>query len=333
MADGLQLVPARPLLAPAPEAWFALAPGDRPLVEAGEVAAPGAPLVRRARGASLVDVPASAVAAEAAPGDRWDPPDGGARRRGAAGPGELLYRLGLRWRVASCEETDLVESPVAGVVREARPGVGISIATTGRALPGTLAVGGWTRGRLELATDATGELRAASLDVGFAGAVLVVGSRVDAETLIRARAMGVRGVIVAGLGTKDQRDFRASEARLRASLHRAAPFGVLVLDGHVRRPIASAVMGVLEALAGRETAILLDPPCLLFDADGVELPMPAPDEVRIRHGAAAGREGHWLGPAGLRRWDAGVHLEAGLVQLDEAEAPLVVPLADLERFV
>ena len=36
------------------------------------------------------------------------------------------------------------------------------------------------------------------LDVGLAGTIIVVGTRLDAETLTRARAMGVRGVIVGG---------------------------------------------------------------------------------------------------------------------------------------
>ena len=66
----------------------------------------------------------------------------------------------------------------------------------------------------------------------------MIGSRVDAESLTRARAMGVRGVIVSGLGGKERRDFMASESRQRAALHRLPPFAVLVLDGALRRPIA-----------------------------------------------------------------------------------------------
>ena len=60
--------------------------------------------------------------------------------------------------------------------------------------------------------------------------------------------MGVRGVIVAGLPSKERRDFIASEARQRAALHRLPPFAVLVLDGSLRRPIAGPVVRLLEAL-------------------------------------------------------------------------------------
>ena len=77
-----------------------------------------------------------------------------------------------------------------------------------------------------------------------------MGSRVDAETLTRARAMGVRGVVVTGLSSKERRDYLASEARQRSALHRLPPFAVLVLDGAVRRPLAGAVLTVLAAWSG-----------------------------------------------------------------------------------
>ena len=83
--------------------------------------------------------------------------------------------------------------------------------------------------------------------------------------------MGLRGIIVAGLAGKERRDFLASEARQRASLHRLPTFAVLVLDGAVRRPIASPVAAVLAALAGREVAIVMDPPALVFDEPEIEL--------------------------------------------------------------
>src|SRR4029079_5889331 len=136
---------------------------------------------------------------------------------------------------ATGDITDAVETPFAGIVRSVRPGTGITIRAAGRGIRGIVALGGPTRGRLQLGAD--GELRSGGLDVGSAGTILVVGSRVDAETLTRARAMGVCGIVVAGLASKERRDFIASEARQRAALHRLAPVAVLVLDrGTPRAP-------------------------------------------------------------------------------------------------
>ena len=128
--------------------------------------------------------------------------------------------------------------------------------------------------------------------------------------------MGLRGIIVAGLAGKDRRDFLASEARQRASLHRLPTFAVFVLDGAVRRKIASPVASVLAALAGREVAIVMDPPALVFNEPEIDLAPPPRDLVRVRAGERVGREGRWAGLAGLRRFADGTFLEAGWVAFE-----------------
>ena len=258
----------------------------------------------------------------------------GSSHRGAAtrpgSGGEYVFLWHDRWRVALGDLSDPLESPFAGIVREVRPGVGITIRAAGRGIRGIVALGAPTRGRLQPGPE--GELRSGGLDVGAAGTILVVGSRVDAETLTRARAMGVGGIVVAGLSSKERRDFLASEARQHAALHRLPSFAVLVLDGAVRRPLAGAVQAVLAALAGHEVAIVTDPPMLVFDLPNLVIPDPPEDLVRIRAGSLAGREGRFIEAIGQRRFTGGVQLEAGLVQLPDGTSA-AVPLGDLERFV
>ena len=316
-AANLGLVNARRLIDGPAEITFSLAPGDRALVAAGETVVAGAPIVERIRDPQLIDrvVPGSA-----------DPRPGG-----RVSEGELLFVWHDRWRVAGGEVTETLDSPITGIVREVRPGSAIVIQATGRALRGIVALGGPTRGRLHIAAGSDGELRSGGLDVGLAGTILVVGSRIDAETLTRARAMGVRGIVVGGLASKERRDFSASERRQRAALHRLAPYAVLVLEGATRRPLPSPVMDVLHALDGKEVAIVSDPPMLVFDAE-VDVPAPRPDFVCVRGGPLGGREGIWAGIAGPRRFAGGVHLEAGSVRFEDGTIT-AVPLGDLERFV
>ncbi len=299
------------------EVRFKLEPGDRSLVAVGETVVPGAPIIERLRDPQLREL--------AVPGSAQPQPGG------RVSEGELLFEWRGRWRIAGGDLTETVESPVAGIVREVRPGGAVTVRTGGRAVTGIVALGGPTRGQLRLATGKDGELRSGGLDVGFAGAILVVGSRIDAETLTRARAMGIRGVIVSGLASKERRDFVASEARQHAALHRLSPFAVLVLDGAVRRPLSSPVAAVLDALVGAEVAIVTDPPMLVFDVPGV-IPPPAPaGHVRVRSGEHAGREGTWAGMLGLRRFPGGVQLDAARVRLPDGSV-IAVPLGDLERF-
>ncbi|HEY7523897.1 MAG TPA: hypothetical protein VH720_09645 [Candidatus Limnocylindrales bacterium] len=350
-AAGIELLGARPLLVSPVDVTVRLAPGDRPLVAVGESVAPGAPIVERLRDAHVAIVePAADLALR--PGDRWPLESGhhaleeqpligaggarptrraSGRHRSTEPAGELLFEAGGRWRLATAEHADPLESPVAGIVREVRPGMALVIRASGSILPGTSALGGTSHGRLDLAAAADGEVRPAGIDVGSSGTILVVGSRVDAETITRARAMGVRGLIVGGLAGKERRDFAASERRQRAAIHRVPPFAVLVIDGAVRRPIAEPIMALLTSLAGHDVAIVDDPPGLVIDAPGVRLPEVASDAIRVRNGPLAGRSGRWRGLAGIRRFAAGTQLEAGLVALD-GEPPVALPLADLERW-
>jgi len=342
-AAGLELVPARPLVMQAPVVRLSLVIGDRILVRPGEVVAAGTPLVERMRDVGLIapserrrsigrrgwsagaDAPSLPTSIGRRSGD-WH-----AHANGRPS-GELAVRHDGGWQIAVGNPAEVVEAPAAGIVREARAGMTIALATDGPALAGAYGAGSPARGRLEIAGGPDAELRPSALDVGRAGTILVVGSRVDAETLIRARAMGVRGVIVGGLSEKDLRDFAASERRQHAGLHRPPPFAVLVLDGALRRPIAGPVIGFLIANQGREVGLVADPPCVLLGGDAPDPPVVAADFVRIVHGPLAGREGRWAGLAGLRRFRAGTHLEAGFVDLAE-DGRVAVPLADLERFV
>jgi len=332
--SGLEVVALRALVRPAPLVWLPLAPGDRPRVTPGQSVLAGALLAERVRDALIATVPADAMAPGTGPGDWWadDGRRHGIRRtRADVAEGELLYRADGEWRLATGARPEQLEAPAAGIVREVRPGSGISLEIAGAGIPGVAAIGGPARGRLDVVGGADGDLRSGSLDVARSGAIVVAGSRIDAEALTKARAMGVRGIVVAGVASRDLRDIAASEARQRASLHRLPPFAILVLEGHVRQPIASPVFDLLLGLAGQEVAIVGDPPILLVDLSAEILPIPPPDRVRVRRGPLAGREGRWIGLAGRRRFGAGVYLEGARVDLGE-DRPISVPLADLERF-
>ena len=333
--DVLAEIPARPLLVQGLEARFPLPPGDRALVVPGGTVEAGDALLEHLRDRRIdeVDVRTAADADRAVAGARWAPPPG-RRHHDHDGDGELLAPVPARkerWRLVTGDHRDQVTSPLTGEVLAVRPGAEVRIRASGPSLRGAFAAGSPARGRLELATDPFGELRPGGIDVGRAGSILVVGSRIDAEALTRARAMGVRGIVVATLPGKELRDFQASERRQSAALHPTAPFGVLVLDGATRRSIATPVAAILERFAGTEVALLTDPPALVFDAEPVDLPAPAADWVRVRSGVNAGLEGRVLALVGPRRFAGPVTLEAARIAV-EGEPSLDVPIGDLERF-
>jgi hypothetical protein len=330
---GIEVVARRDIRISPVDAFFRLHPGDRPLVIAGEAVGRAQPILERHRDPRTIVV-AGPIGEDglAGPGDRWsEPPGRGGRETEGPSGGELLFRSGGRWRIAGGDRPDTLESPFAGVVHDVQSGTGVTIRSTASAVPGRTVLAGPTWGRLQVATGPDGELRAQHVDVGAAGSIIVAGARMDAEALTRARAVGIRGVIVAALGIKEQRDFLASERRGRAGVHGLPPFGILVLDGASRRPIASPLMDIFEAAEGSMAAIVGDPPALVIDDPAVSLPAPSPDLVRVRSGPLAGAEGTWAGLAGPRRFPAGVTLEAAFVRFG-GRPPVAIPIGDLERF-
>jgi hypothetical protein len=319
---------------------FRLGPADRALVVAHQILRAGTALLERVPDAAVAEL-------ELRPGE--DPPAPGAlvdeatplrlsagRTLRFEGHGRVLYLTpARRLRAAVGRHPQLVASPVAGTVATVEPG-GITVIADGLGLPGSLAAGQAAHGRLTFAVGAPdAELAAAAIDVSGAGAILVGGARVDLEALGRARAMGVRGVVVGGLASRDLRGFLASEARQRAAVHGGAPFAVLVLDGYGKRAIPASIWEGLQALEGSQVSITIDPPLLLLGAEAA-WPRPGPDRVRVAAGDLAGREGSFLGWAGRARGAAGVEQAMGRVLLDPVtagEAPRegLVALADLER--
>lgn len=320
------LVRTRTLVVERPRLRLPLLPGDRVVLAAGSVVAPGDLLAERVRGARLAETVADPSDPDAVPG-AWLGAAGG--RRGTAPAGELLFAHEGRRRLASGPHPDLVAAPAAATVAEVHPGAAVVLDVHGCGVPGSALLGEPGHGRLVLLPgDGDGRV---VLDVAHAGAIVVLPGRADAETLTRARAMGIAGAIVVALGERDRRDVAASEARQRAGLHRLAPFPVLVLDGHVRRGLAGPLRAVLAALEGAEVGLAADPPLLLAATDATVLPRPAEDRVRVRGGAEAGSEGRLLDLAGPRRFGAGIVLEAAHVALDDGRT-IVTPLGDLERF-
>jgi hypothetical protein len=328
-ANGLDLVPIRRLVTVRPRVRLELQPGDRSLVSAGVHVRVGDLLAERVRDPRLVEVPGARGSNPVPAPGTWVTTESGRSIRGVSASGEVLYEHGGTRRLASGTRPDLLYAPANGRVAAIEPGAGIVLELEGVAITAREMLGDPHHGRLVvLPEDADPRL---ALDVGLAGAIVVLPGRADAEVLARARAMGIHGAVVAALSDRDRRDLAASEARQRAGLHRLAPFSVLVLDGFLRRGISTSVRTALQALSGYDVGIVGRPPLLVAPPVPGGLPRPAPDRVRVRGGAEGGTEGTWIGLAGPRRARAGLTVECGIVQLDDGRT-VAIPIGELERF-
>lgn len=329
------IVAERPWLERGRRVWIPLGPGDRPVVAVGDTVTPITVVAEHVRDPRVVRVSVPDRERDRErfpPGAPVRPEDARSwwRRSGLSEEGTVLYG-DPDGRVSAVvgREREPLHARADGTVVAVTPG-GIAVLLAGQALPGVAGAGQAVFGRLRIAVgDAGDELRSAALHVADAGSIVVAGARVDVETLTRARALGITGVITGGIAGHDLRAFARSEARQRAALHLLPGFAVLVLEGYGRRSLAGPPWELLLAAAGSSVSIFSDPPLLAFDPAST-LPAVPPGTIRIAAGPGAGTSGTIDGPALMHRFDEGAHMLA--VPFVGGGRRWIVPLADLERF-
>jgi hypothetical protein len=178
------------------------------------------------------------------------------------------------------------------------------------------------------------ELRAGAIDVSATGKIVVGGSRASAETLTRARAMGVSGIVLGGVLDKELRDFEAIQRRRREIGGLTGSFGVLLLEGFGKVGIDPQRFAWLRSHAGR-TASLFGAESLLFVHEATAPPerraLPRVGERVIAHRRPfQGRAGVLVAELDdLHAAPSGIPARMALVRFEDGRlAP--VPMANLE---
>jgi hypothetical protein len=230
------------------------------------------------------------------------------------------------------------EEPVIGHVPgrvRSVDGAAITIEVPGALVRGVGGTGEAVHGPLVVAVrDPEEELRAAAIDVGATGRILVGGSRASAETLTRARAMGVAGIVLGGVLDKELRDFEAIQRRRREVGGLTGSFGVLLLEGFGKVGIDPQRFAWFRSQAGH-TASLFGAEGLLYVHDAGAPPdrrtLPRVGERVIAHRRPfQGRAGVLVAELeDLHATPSGIATRMGLVRFEDGRlAP--VPLANLE---
>ena len=251
-----------------------------------------------------------------------DPPL--SRRRDAVGPLLVAPLLG--------------NEPIVGHVRGEVSAIdeeGIELRISGALLEGVGGTGSAVHGELRVAVHEPGEeLRASMIDVGATGRIMVGGSRASAETLTRARAMGVAGIVLGGILDKELRDFEATQARRRQVGGVRGDFGVVLLEGYGKVGLDPGLFAWFRAHEGRMASLFGDSARVyVYDADPppARRAFPRPGDRVIAHRRPhAGRAGELV-----RLLDAphaaasGIAIRSALVRFEHGPT-VIVPLAHLE---
>lgn len=236
--------------------------------------------------------------------------------------------------IAPLSGSEPVVGHVRGVVVSMDPDA-IEVRVGGALVGGVGGTGNAVHGELRVAVhDPAAELRASAIDVGATGRILVGGSRASAETLTRARAMGVAGIVLGGILDKELRDFEATQARRREIGGVRGDFAVILLEGYGKVGFDPGLFAWFQRHDGRLASLFgADARLYVYDAE----PAPARrmlarsgDRVIAHRRPHAGQAGEVIRVLDrLHAFGSGIVGRAAVVRFDDGRTA-IVPLANLE---
>jgi hypothetical protein len=212
---------------------------------------------------------------------------------------------------------------------------GIDIRVDAEVVDGVGGLGAAVHGELTVAVHEPGdELRAGAIDVGASGRIVVGGSRASAETMTRARAMGVAGLVLGGVLDKELRDFEALQRRRREVAGISDAFGLLLIEGYGKVGLDPQLFAWFRRHAGHMASLFGTRGRLyIYDADPPPVrsaPASVGDTVVAHRRPFAGRGGRVVRIiAGAYATPSGIPTRMAVVRFADGRTA-AVPLANLE---
>lgn len=143
-----------------------------------------------------------------------------------------------------------------GLVTEVLPGQGVRVETTCAFVQGIFGIGGETWGPLALGVASPEEdMTAAHFTSAHAGKIVVGGAFVGAEALARAKAVGVKGIVVGGMHDQDLRALLGYDLGVAITGTETVGFTLVLTEGFGRIPMAHRTFELLRKLDGRKASI------------------------------------------------------------------------------
>ena len=243
-----------------------------------------------------------------------------------------------------------VNAYVRGHVAEVLPGEGAVVESRAALVQGIFGVGGETHGRIAIATKGPGEtLEASHLKPEHRGAVVVGGDHVTHETVQRARALGVRALVVGGFDDRDLRELLGRDLGVAITGQEELGITLVLTEGFGRIGMAARTWELLNTHAGRVASVsgatqiragVLRPEILVPLESDAGPPTPAADGGSLEPGTAVrvirqpwfGRLGRVVElPAELAALETEARVRVLVVEFADDHTRATVPRANVER--
>jgi hypothetical protein len=145
---------------------------------------------------------------------------------------------------------------VDGTIVEVHPNQGVTVEATCSLVQGIFGIGGETSGILLVAVTAPDEaLLPSHLKSDMKGKIVVGGSFLSAETMAKAKEIGVAGLVVGGIHDKDLRALLGYDLGVAITGTEQVGFTLVLTEGFGTIPMAQKTFALLSAHAGEKASI------------------------------------------------------------------------------
>lgn len=147
-------------------------------------------------------------------------------------------------------------SYVDGTIVEIHPNQGVTVEATCSLVQGIFGIGGETSGELVVAVGSPDEsLMPTHLRPDMQGMIVVGGSILSAETMAKAKELGVAGLVVGGIHDKDLRALLGYDLGVAITGTEQVGFTLILTEGFGTIPMAQKTFTLLSAHAGEKASI------------------------------------------------------------------------------
>src|SRR3990167_4340084 len=145
---------------------------------------------------------------------------------------------------------------VDGMVVEVHPRQGVTVEARCSLVQGIFGIGGETSGILAIAVSSPDDaLTPAHVKADMKGKIVVGGSFLSAETMAKAKELGVAGLVVGGVHDKDLRALLGYDLGVAITGTEQVGFTLILTEGFGTIPMAQKTFMLLSAHAGEKATI------------------------------------------------------------------------------
>ncbi len=145
---------------------------------------------------------------------------------------------------------------VDGTIVEIHPNQGVTVETTCSLVQGIFGVGGETYGELVMAVTSPDEaLMPTHLKPDMKSKIVVVGSFLSGETMVKAKELGVAGLVVGGIHDKDLLTLLGYDLGVAITGTEQVGLTLILTEGFGSIPMAQKTFALLSAHTGEKASI------------------------------------------------------------------------------